>query len=344
MSDSVLPIDAVITWVDGADPAHKAKLDLYFGRSAESRPAGANASRFHDSGEINYCVASLLKFAPWLRTIYILTDSQTPPLMKLVANTAYADKIRLVDHRDIFAGYEEYLPTFNTRSITTLLWRIPGLAENFLYLNDDFVLIQPTQPEHFFVADKLVLRGEWKRFADKNPGKKISAWIKKTLGMPVVNPDKRASYATAMELAARILGFNERYYALPHNPHPCKKSLLQDFYRNKPEVLQKNLSFRLRSVEQYVSESLMAHLAIKSGSALLDNRFKTLQLKPGEQSFAKTRRKLMRANSDKNIIFACIQTLEKGPQESRALILDWLAMRVGVLPQVIDEVTGQKNP
>ena len=343
MNGSILPIDAVITWVDGADPAHKAKLDLYFGRSAEARPVGANASRFHDSGEINYCVASLLKYAPWLRTIYILTDAQTPALMKLVANTSYADKIKLVDHRDIFVDYEAYLPTFNTRSITTMVWRIPGLAENFLYLNDDFVLIQPTQPEHFFSGDKIVLRGQWKPFADNNPRKKISSWVKKMLGIPVVNSEKRASYASAMELAARLVGVSGRYYALPHNPHPCKKSLLRNFYERNPAALQKNASFKLRSVEQYVTESLMAHLAIESGNAVLDNRFKTLQLKPGEQSFAKIQRKLMHVKMDGNILFACIQTLEKASSETRSLILDWLDKRVGILRQVIDDLTGQQN-
>lgn len=335
MSHSILPIDAVITWVDGADPAHKAKLDLYFGRSPEARPVGANASRFHDSGEINYCVASLLKFAPWLRTIFILTDAQTPPLMKLIENTAYAGKVRVVDHRDIFAGYEDYLPTFNTRSITTMLWRIPGLAENFLYLNDDFVLIQPTEPEYFFQGDQLVLRGNWQTFAEKKLSKKLLKFFQKLLGKPVGSTQKRASYTAAIELAAKVLGFDRRYYDLPHNPHPSKKSLLETFYNENPQLLQKNASYKLRSGEQYVGESLMSHLAIKNERAVLENRFKTLQLKPGEQSFAKIQRKLMQADQNSRIIFACIQTLEKAPPNAQELILSWLNKRVGTLEELV---------
>lgn len=335
MSHSTLPIDAVITWVDGADPAHKAKLDLYFGRSPEARPVGANASRFHDSGEINYCVASLLKFAPWLRTIFILTDAQTPPLMKLIANTAYADKVRVVDHRDIFAGYEDYLPTFNTRSITTMLWRIPGLADNFLYLNDDFVLIQPTEPEYFFQGDQLVLRGNWQTFTEKKLSKKLLKFVQKLLGKPVASTQKRASYVAAIELAAKVLGFDRRYYDLPHNPHPWKKSLLEAFYNENPQLLKKNASYKLRSAEQYVGESLMSHLAIKHDRALLENRFKTLQLKPGEQSITRIQRKLMQADQNPRIIFACIQTLEKAPQNSQELILSWLDKRVGKLEGLV---------
>src|SRR6185503_702856 len=114
---SNLPIDAVIPWVDGSDPAHKAKLDAHFGKEIDQRPAGADPTRFHDSGEINLCIASLLKFAPWLRTIFIITDEQTPEICSHLSRTAYADRVRVVDHRDIFDGYEEYLPTFNTRSI-----------------------------------------------------------------------------------------------------------------------------------------------------------------------------------------------------------------------------------
>src|SRR5690242_19748159 len=128
------PIDAVVTWVDGNDPAHKAKLEARFGKDVQKHPIGAHPIRFHDSGEIDYCLTSLLKFAPWLRTIFILTDNQVPSIVSALVPTPFADRVRVVDHRQVFCGFEEYLPTFNIRSIMTMLWRMPGLADNFLYL------------------------------------------------------------------------------------------------------------------------------------------------------------------------------------------------------------------
>src|SRR4249919_143223 len=95
------PIDAVITWVDGKDPAHASKRAQFLGEDAASSRAAA-ATRFGDCGEIEYCVASLLRHAPWLRRIHIVTDAQTPPFLRS-AGAALRERVRVVDHREVFA-------------------------------------------------------------------------------------------------------------------------------------------------------------------------------------------------------------------------------------------------
>ncbi|WP_026069222.1 Stealth CR1 domain-containing protein [Legionella tunisiensis] len=135
------PIDAVITWVDGQDPHHAEKLANYLAMAGFNRiPTAAAQTRFNESGEVDYCVLSLLRFAPWIRTIFIVTDAQTPNIVKHLRNSPFSDKIRLIDHQEIFGEFGDSLPTFNSLSIESVLWRIPGLADNFLYLNDDFLL------------------------------------------------------------------------------------------------------------------------------------------------------------------------------------------------------------
>ncbi len=57
-------------------------------------------------------------------------------------------RINLVDHRDILPA--EALPTFNSHAIETSLHRIEGLAEHFVYFNDDVFLGRPARPETFF--------------------------------------------------------------------------------------------------------------------------------------------------------------------------------------------------
>ena len=55
-------VDAVITWVDGSDPNHAQKLRQFFDSIEAEAPA---STRFANTGEIEYCAVSILKFAPW---------------------------------------------------------------------------------------------------------------------------------------------------------------------------------------------------------------------------------------------------------------------------------------
>src|ERR1700755_836676 len=98
-------IDAVITWVDGSDTNHARKRARYLGDDAAATNAAADATRFGDSGEIAWCVASLLRSAPWLRRIHVVADEQQPAFLERIAHTALAQRVRLVDHKEIFDGY-----------------------------------------------------------------------------------------------------------------------------------------------------------------------------------------------------------------------------------------------
>ena len=49
---------------------------------------------------------------------------------------------------------QEWLPTFNNRCIELNLHRISGLAEQFVYFNDDMFLLKSVSPEDFFVDGK----------------------------------------------------------------------------------------------------------------------------------------------------------------------------------------------
>ena len=77
-----------------------------------------------------------------MRRIFLVTAGQRPSWL------ADDERITLVDHRDILPA--DALPTFNSQAIETSLHRIPGLAEHFVYVNDDVFLGRPTRPELFF--------------------------------------------------------------------------------------------------------------------------------------------------------------------------------------------------
>ena len=144
-------IDVVIAWVDGRDRKHRAKRKRYLadlGGDAKPERSAHDERRFSDNDEIRFCLRSIRNYAPWVRTIWLVTDDQVPAAID--RQRAEQDNIRIVDHREIFRGYEQLLPTVNSLAIETLLWRIKGLADRFLYFNDDMMLVGPSSPRTSF--------------------------------------------------------------------------------------------------------------------------------------------------------------------------------------------------
>jgi hypothetical protein len=318
-------VDAVITWVDGADPAHRARLAAYLQSVGGAPPPAARAARFHDAGEIDFCVASILRHAPWIERIFVVTDAQVPPLLSRVDGTPLAARIRIVDHRELFAGFERYLPTFNSRAIISLLWRIPGLCEEFVYFNDDFSLLRPVRAEDFFRDGKVVVRGQWQAQSHRRLGRRIVQTLKRLRGA-------RADHAgnhDAQELSARLAGFADRYYRMFHNPYPMRRSTLQTFFAEHPGLLESNIAHRLRSSTQFKAEVLAAHLEVAQGDAVFDNALRTVQLKPRQQSAQRLRAKMAMADRDAGFAFACVQSLELADAGMQSEIAAWLRRHVG---------------
>lgn len=330
------PIDAVITWVDGADPRHKNKLDDYLSGFKGGRPAAANPSRFHNSNEIEYCVVSLLRFAPWIRKIFIVTDQQQPLFIEQIRGTRYEDRVIVVDHSVIFAGYEWSLPTFNSMSISSMLWRIPALAEHFLFLNDDFSLIRPVSPDVFYRNGKVVLRGRWHSHTEQQLANKIMMAVKKIIGViPKKIKDVRVRFIGVQENSAKLLGYSKKVFQLEHNPHPWRLSTWKNYFANNQGALEKNISYKLRSNEQFVPEGFSAHYELKANNAIVDNSLKTLQLKPADQALTRLKIKLAVAEHDSSIVFLCVQGLENADVDNFSLVKGWLDKKIGLFEQLL---------
>ncbi|MDA9187728.1 Stealth CR1 domain-containing protein, partial [Flavobacteriaceae bacterium] len=77
MNSNTAPIDIVVAWVDGSDPILFKKRMGYL-KGEEKKHPGAAATRFHSLEEVHFCVLSILKFAPFVRKLFIITDQQDP--------------------------------------------------------------------------------------------------------------------------------------------------------------------------------------------------------------------------------------------------------------------------
>lgn len=327
-ADHKQPIDAVITWVDGSDPAiRRKKADLLAHGFYTENPiaAGQSSTRFTDNGELQYCIASIRKFAPWIRHIYLITDNQIPHF--LTPGQRELLDVIVVDHRDIFRGHEWVLPTFNSCSIETLIWNIDGLSNRFIYFNDDFVLLRPVSDTDFFVDSKVVCRGEWSRMKDRWPGYIVVNSIANKLLKKIADINRTMNLYQQMR-SARLAGMQRMYYRCPHVPHPVNKNTLSSFFKENPDALEHNIRFPFRDMEQFVSTYLSYHIEITRDNAILRPAGEEIILS-GDRMYSLSFDMRINMLENKQKKFLCLQNYEKFSGKQKQIIND-----------VLDRITG----
>lgn len=130
MSLNNIDVDMVFTYVDGYDDKFIKLKNKYI--TDENKKCHPD---IRDKGinEIIFSVNSVIKYIPWIRTIFIITSqNQIPPINRDLIKSG---KVVIIDHKTIIE--KKYLPTFNSDTIESYLHNIPGLSEIFLYNNDD---------------------------------------------------------------------------------------------------------------------------------------------------------------------------------------------------------------
>lgn len=138
-----MEIDFVIPWVDGNDPIWQAEKTKY----QSQRISDCNSTnRYRDWGLMKYWFRSIEKYTPWVRKIHFITWGHVPDFLN-----CEHPKLHIVHHEDYMPA--EALPTFSSHALEINIHRIEGLAEKFVYLNDDTFIIRPMKEEDFFDGD-----------------------------------------------------------------------------------------------------------------------------------------------------------------------------------------------
>ena len=246
------PVDVVFTWVDGADPewnaAREARLAQLTGTAhatAQTR-ASSGQARYLDRGELRYGFRSLHLFAPWVRRIHLVTAGQVPSWL----NPSHA-QVNLVDHAEILPP--DALPTFNSHAIETALHRIPGLAEHFVYFNDDFLLGRPVRPEAFFTA-----AGQPAVFFSQ-----MSVGLAETSDAPAF---QQAAWNNRRLLREAFGAVTTHHLA--HAPYPHRVSVLEELAARFPDALAATARSPFRSgTDVSVLSSLAQHYGLLTGQA-----------------------------------------------------------------------------
>ncbi|WP_299668960.1 Stealth CR1 domain-containing protein [uncultured Polaribacter sp.] len=317
-------IDAVITWVDGHDYNHREKMKPFV-ENLNSMNNINFRSRFDHVNEIEFSVKSIRKFAKFIRNIFIVTDNQIPGFLKDPEKaTREFPNVFIVDHKVIFEGYHKYLPTFNSMSIESLLYKIPNLSERFIYLNDDFFLLNDVKISDFFIGNKTVIRGVWTSFYEDIWYKKFQKKIFQLIGK-----DEKINafgFKKSQQLIVKKLGF-KKYVRLDHSFTAMRKSTFEKYYLKNSKMLEENIKYRFRSHKQFLNQSLAVHLEIKNNTFILNNNYQLVNFQNYKKPFFWIKYKLKNADKNKNRLFLCMQSLDKCPKEKLNFIKKWLSVK-----------------
>lgn len=249
------PIDLVVPWVDDTDEAWQRLRASYQGRQGDADESvvalDLRASRYRDWGTLRYLFRGIERFAPWVRTVHLVTQGHLPSWL----DTTHP-KLNVVSHDSYIP--EQYLPTFVANAIELNLHRIPELAEHFVYCNDDMLFLRPVRPGDFFssqglpryvaeLAPAAVERTSWFFMRVTNATIIDSHFPKHrtVLRHPLRWMSPRSPHAALKTLAMLPFGhfsqFQER-----HLPDPYLKSTLAAVWEAEGELLDATCRHRFR--------------------------------------------------------------------------------------------------
>lgn len=246
-SDVTFDIDLVFSWVDGSDPAFRAQRAARMSGHVVGEGDDAEA-RIRQIDELKYALRSVNMFAPWIRRIFIATDSAPPPWL------AEHPKITIVPAVEHFSD-PAALPTYNSHAVESQLHNIADLSEHFLYSNDDMFFGRPLQASMFFSP------GGVSRF--------IEAKTRIGLG---TNDATRSGFENAARVNRQLLF--ERFGQiitrhLEHTAVPLRKSVLLEMEREFPEDFARTQASAFRSCTDIsVTNSFYHYYALMTGRAV----------------------------------------------------------------------------
>jgi UDP-glucose 4-epimerase len=276
--DILFDIDIVFSWVDGSSiewqRARARRMQSYVVGEGDDSQA-----RFRQLDELKYALRSVHLFAPWIRNVYIVTDSPRPEWL------AEHPRVHVVPSEQFFAD-PSVLPTHNSHAVESQLANIPGLAEHFLYSNDDMFFARAVSPQSFFSAGGVT------RFIEATT----------RIGLGENNPE-RSGFENAARVNRHLL--EERFGVvitrhLEHTPVPLVKSVMRELESEFPDDFRRTAASRFRSATDIsVTNSLYHYYALLTGRAVIERNVVALYVDTtAKKGLAAMRKVLAKRNVD----------------------------------------------
>lgn len=286
------PVDLVYTWVDGNDPAWREKRNRYMPERPVNGhvPNHINDARWRENNELMYSLRSVELYAPWVRHIYIVTDGQCPAWL----DTSHP-KIKIVDHSEILPA--DALPVFSSHAIESCIYRIPGLAEHFVYGNDDTFFGAPTTAADFFRADGTpivrVKGARFKRDKARNGGNyyrvlyRMQSLVEERWGRLICHePHHNFDAYRKSDFEKCVASMPEEWAATAHSRFRTNDDMQRCFVSYYAVAAE---GATLRKVSRYnrISNPISLLRALITGRYAADSRWIKLHLKSYDDDFNK---------------------------------------------------------
>jgi hypothetical protein len=281
-SDVTFDIDIVFSWVDGSS----AEFQRVRAQRMKSYVVGEgddSEARYRQLDELKYALRSVYLYAPWIRHIFIVTDSDLPEWLD------EHPAVTIVRSEDFFQNLGS-LPTHNSHAIESQLQHIEGLSEHFLYSNDDMFFARPVTPDMFF-----------------SPGG-VSKFIEATTRIGLgENNVARSGFENAARVNRELL--RERFGRittrhLEHAPTPLRRSVLIEMEHEFSEEFARTAASPFRSsTDISVTNSLYHYYALMTGRAVVQEH---AHVKYIETTLKSARPQMTSLLKDRTVDFFCL--------------------------------------
>ena len=248
------PIDFVIPWVDGSDPAWQEEKRKY---SPVYVDDSNSVNRYRDWGLLPYWFRAVERFTPWVHKIHFITWGHLPDFL----NREHP-KLHIVRHEDYIP--REYLPTFSANPIEMNMHRIEGLSEHFVYFNDDTFIMRPMEKKQFFKKGLPCIYGVESPVVPANREVWQYLLVNDVITINQHFSKNRMTFATTMKMLSGKYSLTEHIRAIAtkclfpndfvgfknvHAPASFLKSTFKTIWQEENELLKNTTSHRFRSKE-----------------------------------------------------------------------------------------------
>lgn len=266
-------VDAVYTWANSADPEWQARRKATHEALAADGypPSGNTLHRYRDNGELRHSLRSIERHAPFFRHIHIVHGGAPPPWLR-----TDDPRISLIRDDDLFPD-PSLAPSYSSDAIEAFVHRIPGLAEHYVYFNDDFFVFAPVRVEDFFDADGTAIV---QITAHPLPDPKNMSGANKLYYGSVWNTGRILSRHMGafyrpifqMRTPRRLWAGKglppEAMWSLPaHVAQPFRKSVWPVFHDVCADEVRTLTRYRFRHPDIFVSNMVAAYLSLREGLA-----------------------------------------------------------------------------
>ncbi|WP_437682001.1 Stealth CR1 domain-containing protein [Sorangium sp. So ce131] len=303
-------IDAVYLWANASDPewlatrrAHRKEQE------GDGYMEADEACRYRDNEELRHSLRSVERYAPFLRRIHIVHGGAPPSWLR-----TDDPMIHLVRDDDLFPD-PALAPSYNSQAIEGFIHRIPGLAEHYVYFNDDNFLNAPLRPADLFDADGTAVV-QMSCFPMFKYRETTDAWVHsmwrtfEALGRHMGDsyvPIFRAR--TPIKLWARGPLTPERAWNLPeHVAQPFRKSIWPRVHEVFADEVRKLTRHRFRHPEVIGPNIVATYLSLEEKLARFVAPARSLHvwgsMKP--EHLAAARRMLVDGSEERRPMFFCL--------------------------------------